>query len=461
MTAILENDTIIAPITSTAGGSVSLLRISGPDALVITSRFLKNKSPDELKGGTFFYDKFLNEKDEIVDEVIVYIFREPRSFTGEDVIEIGCHANTFIIREVLKLFIRNGCRAAEPGEFSKRAFLNGKIDLVQAEAIADLIAAKSKSAVQNSLRQLGGRLSQLLNDIKSEVIDAASLLELELDFTEDDLEIIEQERISGLCKKSIKRIESLMDSYHFGRHLTRGYQVIITGKPNVGKSSLMNTFLDQQRVIVSETPGTTRDVIHEDIMINNNMIRFIDTAGIHLTDDTIESEGIERARTYIDHSDLILLLIDVSTALEQEDLNLYKTLRSMYRSKLMVVANKMDMGVDEETYHAFKFESIPIIQISAINGDGIEQLKTRISEFVSEGLHEAGEIMISNERQYVQLGKTKEALEHVIHGIDNQYGYEFIAVDMRTAIEHLSQITGAISTDDILNNIFSHFCVGK
>jgi len=455
-------DTIIAPISSAVGGSVALLRISGDQAIAVADAFFPEKNLKAASGGRFFFGKLLNEKGDKIDEIVLLVYKAPHSFTGEDVIEMSFHANPLIVDRALRLFIKAGCRPAEPGEFSKRAFLNGKIDLIQAEAVADLIAARSQAAVNNSLMQLSGTFSSMIEQLKETLIKTAGLLELELDFSEQGLQIIAPQTIAKNIAQLIKKIERLINSQQTGRLLSEGIKVLITGKPNVGKSSLMNAFLDKNRVIVSETPGTTRDIVHEEIYIKNILVRFIDSAGIHLTDNVLEAEGIERARDYFEAADLIILVVDISEPLTKEDENLLKSVTRFYKEKLVIAGNKSDLGESPENKIFLSKQDRPVYKISAKKGTNTEELKRAIPDFLTDKDNLfPEEIFISNQRQMAILQQTKKALLAASAGLSEGRGYEFIAVDIREAIGVLSGLTGEITTDDILNTIFSSFCIGK
>jgi len=368
-------DTIIAPLTPSVGGSVSLLRISGNQAIEISNRFFPSKNIEALPGNSFVFGRLVNEEKQVIDQVVLLLYRAPHSYTGEDTIEISCHANPFIVKEIIDLYKRNGCRLAEPGEFSKRAFLNDKIDLVQAEAVADLIAARSLAAVENSVKQLNGGLSERFKSIRDSLVHIASLLEVELDFSEEDIEIVEPKKTSRLLNDIKAQLSALSQSYDSGSMLKQGLEVLISGKPNVGKSSLMNALLDQDRVIVSSLPGTTRDLVHESIILDGLQVRLIDTAGIRPGSDSIEAEGVKKARKYFNQAHIILLIVDVSQKLDKQDKNLIADFSLTYPQKLFIIGNKADLGIHPSTKKELEKQKGQPLYISAKTGLNIEHLK--------------------------------------------------------------------------------------
>ncbi len=457
-----KTDTIIAPLTPSVGGSVALLRISGEQAFDLTNKFFPSRKLEELSGNTFIYGNLVDEQKRVIDQVVLLLYRAPKSYTGENTIEISCHANPFIVKEIIDLYRRNGCRLAEPGEFSKRAFINDKMDLVQAEAVADLITARSRAAVANSVKQLGGGLSERFKSIRENLITTASFLELELDFSEEDIEIVEPKKTQSLLKEIRKQLSALSRSYSSGSILQQGVEALITGKPNVGKSSLMNALLEQDRVIVSSTPGTTRDLVHETIVIENVLVRLIDTAGMRLSDDPIEAEGVEKARKYFEHANMVLLIVDASQPLDNQDNNLIKTISAVYREKLLLIGNKADLGINKSTEKSLKNIQSKTMFLSAKTGQNIDRLKKEILRrfFVQTHLLEE-EVLISNPRQKEKIDEAVAFIRKAESGLKQGGGYEFIAYDLRSALNALAEITGDITTEDILNNIFSHFCIGK
>jgi len=454
-------DTIIAPITATIGGSVSLIRISGSQAITITDQLFSGSDLSNKDGNRFYHGQ-IKSNNEIIDDVIVLLYKSPNSYTGEDVIEISCHGNPFIVERVLQLYLSLGCRMADPGEFTKRAFLNGKMDLLQAEAVADLITAKSIKSVQNSLIYIEGKASELIQSLKDELINISSLLCFDLDFSEENFSIIGHNKIEETIQKSLNTIISLIYSYQYGRVLNKGTEVLICGKPNVGKSSLMNALIKRDRVIVSSKPGTTRDTIHEDVIMNNITIRFIDTAGIRITNDEVEAEGVNRSEAAFNKADLIILVIDISEKLDHDDHSLLNKLTRSYGSNMIIAGNKIDRQTNNFSNKELESTGKPFIKISAKTGDQIGFLEKEIMNKLKKNSDMLSEdIIITNQRQFNILCKTKESLLNALESVQKKYGFEFIAVDLKTAIDFLSEITGQISTDDILNNIFSKFCIGK
>ena len=455
-------DTIIAPISATIGGSVSLIRVSGTDSISATTKFFKSIKLNTQPGNKFFHGHFFDLEHNSIDDVIILLYKKPNSYTGEDVIEISCHGNPFIVEQIISQYLKMGCRMAEPGEFTKRAFLNGKMDLLQAEAVADIIAAKSLTSIKNSLMQIQGRASYLVRALKEQLINVASLITVDLDFSEEDLNIITHDQLANRIKQSLQTVNKLLNSYNFGRRVNKGVEVIICGKPNVGKSSLMNSLIKQDRVIVSHIPGTTRDTIHEDVVIDNTLIRFVDTAGIRISNNKIEIEGINRSEATFRTADIILLVVDISNSLEQEDLKLMHRLLKSSKEKLIITGNKNDKQINLKTEEEIKRNDVPVVLVSAKTNKGVNKLEREIvkqlkinNDYLSE------EIIITNQRQYDLLKKTKNALANSLKGTKKKLGFEFIAIDMQNAIEWLSEITGEITTDDILNNVFSKFCIGK
>lgn len=453
----MDRDTIIAPITAIGLGSVNVLRVSGKRALEVTQKHF-NKKIDFSFGNRTYFGK-IKTAEKPIDDVVISFFKSPRSFTGEDVVEISCHGNYFITNEIIDLYLSEKIRHAEPGEFSKRAFLNGKIDLIQAEAIADLISAKTQEAVDNSLKLLDGNLSSKINTIKTDLLSLASLLELQIDFSEEDIDFVSLPVIKQKIETILTFIAPLIRSFSENQYFNRALKIVILGKPNVGKSSIMNGLLNQERVIVSDEPGTTRDTIHEEIEINGFLFRFIDTAGIRLSENQIEKEGVFRAKKIISTADLVLLVFDSAAPRSQTDRELIQLLKDQ-RVKFMTVANKSDLSPDTDIVSFFKDKELDPLYISAKKDLNLDLLKERISSFV-EKQEKTSDLVITNKRQFKTLYSMRDALFKAEQNLLITEEPEFIAFDLRTVISFINELSGGITTDDILNNIFSSFCIGK
>jgi len=451
---LLNTDTIIAPITGLTGGSVHMIRISGKDAIPLLNRFFSKKI-DARKQNVFFYGRLVNEENKPIDEVVAFVYKAPHSYTGEDVVEISCHANILITEEIIELFIRNGCRFAEPGEFTKRAFLNGKIDLLQAESVAELISARSKKAVENALSQLEGRFSKEIRQIRENIVKALSLLELNIDFSEEDIEVITDDEIYNILSQTEQAIARFLDSYQKGKLLQNGLKVLITGKPNVGKSSLMNALLEKDRVLVSDIPGTTRDIIHDEIYLDNILIKFMDTAGIRFSHDKLEQEGVKRAKELYTEADFILMLFDVSSEFTEEDRHLFE-LAQKYKEKVIFVGNKIDLRIHPGNKRTMDEN---FILISAKKKTNIEQIKETIKEKLKTV--EIESTFINTERQYNKLKTVLDSIWKAKKTLKENIGHEFVAMEIREVIHDLGELTGEITNEDVLNNIFSNFCIGK
>lgn len=398
---------------------------------------------------------------ELIDEVLVSIFRSPHSFTGEDSVEISCHGSEYIQSRILQVLMVAGCRMAEPGEYSMRAFANGKVDLSQAEAIADLIASSSSAAHKLAMNQMKGSFSKKINDLREKLIDFASLIELELDFSEEDVEFADRDELTSLVSGIEKMVKELMDSFATGNAIKNGVPVAILGAPNMGKSTLLNVLLEDERAIVSEIAGTTRDTIEDEMIIDGVRFRFIDTAGIRETADEIETIGISRAFAKAGKSAVVIYLFDaVDTPVEvlQKEV---ETLRNKIgeSQQLILVGNKIDKA-------AGKLPTLPdalgtALFISATEGEGLDELKRELLAITSKLKTEGDDVVVSNLRHYQALSKADEALKAVLKGIASGLTSDFLAMDIRRALFHLGEITGEITTEDLLGNIFSKFCIGK
>lgn len=448
-----ENEPICALATANGVGAIAVIRMSGKNAIELVNPFfsknLINKQTHSLHFGVF-----TDSNGKSVDEVLISLFSEGKSFTGEESVEISCHGSVFIQQQILQVLTSNGFRLAEPGEFTKRAFMNGKMDLSQAEAVADLIASQTKQAHDIALKQLRGTFSSQLNDLRTKLIHFASLIELELDFAEEDVEFADRSELKTLVNDVLKIVNRLVQSFSLGNALKNGVPVAIVGAPNTGKSTLLNQLLGENRAIVSDIAGTTRDVIEETLNIDGILFRLIDTAGIREGAEEIEALGIERSFEKIEQANIVLCMADASKVESLTQVASWKSeLESKYpQKKVLFLANKVDLN-----------DAISgALPISAKNGVGINELKKQLVETITGSFDLQNETIVSNARHYEALLKTAEALEKVRLDLDNGTTGDFIALDIRAAMRYLGNITGEIEIDkDILGNIFQHFCIGK
>ena len=450
-------DTICALSTPNGVGAIAVIRISGKQSLKIVSSCFSKDLTDKTSH-TAHFGYFKNHKDELIDEVLITVFADGKSFTGEESAEIACHASPYIQQQILSALIVGGCRLAEPGEYTMRAFLNGKLDLSQAEAVADLIASQSKGAHDIALKQLRGCFSSELKDLREKLIHFASLVELELDFAEEDVEFADRKELLQLVIDVLKFIKRLANSFELGNAIKNGVPVAIVGAPNTGKSTLLNQLLGEERAIVSNIAGTTRDVIEEVLNIEGIQFRLIDTAGIREGAEEIEAMGIERSKEKIFQANIVLCLADVSIENSLEEVTDWANeIQSNYQDKkVIIIANKVDIN-------ALPLDTArgPIICISAKAGIGIEELKQKLVEQVQGDFNMANETIVSNVRHYDALQRTAESLEKAKFDLENNITADWVAMDIRQAMYDLGTITGDISTDDLLGNIFSKFCIGK
>ena len=437
-----------------------MIRISGPEAFGIAGMLFPEKSnfaglgPNRAKFASL-YD-FSNEKRELIDQVVVTKFATPHSFTGEDVVEISCHGSVYIQQKIIELLVKNGCRMAAPGEFTQRAFLNGKLDLPQAEAIADLIEAQSETAHHAAMRQLQGELSGKMAVLREELLQMASLLELELDFSEEEVEFADRTTLLNLLGLIKAEVNNLLQSYKWGTMLKNGIPVAIVGEPNVGKSTLLNAILQQERAIVSDIPGTTRDTIEDTFTLNGTLFRFIDTAGIRESGDTIERIGIERAFDTIRKAAIILWITDARKSKQETESELNKITNSIKSDdkKIILLRNKSDLVSNPS-------ECIDnAIYISAKKGENLNSVLNEIDSFVKEN-HIQDIILLTSERHQALLNGILASIERTENGLKRQLPTDLVAEDVRMALHNLGELTGTISSDDILNNIFGKFCIGK
>ena len=448
----MSNETICALATA-PGGAIGIIRVSGPQSIEVLSRVF-TKDVSSAQPNTIHYGH-IKDGSEIIDEVMVSLFRAPHSYTGEDSVEISCHGSRYILNSVLALLIGNGCRQANPGEFTQRAFLNGKMDLSQAEAVADLIASSNKATDQMAMSQLRGHFSSQLAQLREQLLKLTSLLELELDFSDhEDLEFADRSELLELTKTIDTHITLLAHSFETGQALKQGIPVAIVGKTNVGKSTLLNALLKDDRAIVSDIHGTTRDTIEDTIDINGVTFRFIDTAGIRQTTDEIEQIGINRTYAAIEKARIVLWLIDTEPS--TEDIN--DLTKRTENKKLIVLKNKSDKN-DNNSYNLL---NLPFIAISAKFGTGIEALEQAIYEAADIPTLQEGDIIVTNTRHYEALTLAHSHLQRVIDGLQQQLSGDLLSEDLRQALDTLAEITGGqITPNEVLGNIFNHFCVGK
>lgn len=450
-----QNDTIIALATPSGVGAIAVIRLSGPEAINLTNKVFKNRDLSQQASHTIHFGT-IRDGETVLDEVLVSLFVAPHSYTKENVVEISTHGSPYIIESIIKLLIRNGARNAKPGEFTLRAFLNGSLDLSQAEAVADLIASNSQASHQVAMQQMRGGFSNELKDLREQLIHFASMIELELDFSEEDVEFANRDQLKQLTLQITRVISRLIQSFEQGNVIKNGVPVVIAGKPNVGKSTLLNALLNEERAIVSEIAGTTRDTIEDEMTIGGINFRFIDTAGIRHTLDVVEAIGVERTHEKMRQSKLIIYLVDPLQNLQEIQLQLEEL--AALHIPFVAVVNKSDLLQDD-----FKTQlaAINASFISAKNKEGIDELKEEVLRKVNLHNLSTDDVLVTNIRHVEALQKTEEALERVLYGIDNPVTSDFLAMDIKQALHYLGEITGMVTTDDLLENIFSKFCIGK
>ncbi|MDN5210710.1 tRNA uridine-5-carboxymethylaminomethyl(34) synthesis GTPase MnmE [Fulvivirgaceae bacterium BMA12] len=451
-----SQDTIVALATPAGIGAIGVIRLSGNNAITISNEVFKGKDLSKAASHTIHFGT-IRDGEKVLDEVLVSVFIAPKSFTKENVVEISCHGSNYIIRQIIQLLVKTGARLAQPGEFTKRAFLHGQFDLPQAEAVADLIAADSEAAHKAALNQMRGGFSQEISALREKLIHFASMIELELDFGEEDVEFASREALHALVNELKAVITSLIASFDLGNVIKNGVPTVIAGKPNAGKSTLLNALLNEEKAIVSDIPGTTRDFIEDEINIEGISFRFIDTAGLRDTTDEIEAIGVERTQEKMKQASLIIYMVDLAAASPVEvgqEINRLENLGIPF----IMVGNKVDR-VSTDQLEAFN--TFDLILLSALDKASLESLRQKILEIVHLDSFKTGNTIVTNLRHYESLLKTKQALDDVIQGINNQVTNDLLALDIRTALHHLGEITGDITTDDLLANIFGKFCIGK
>lgn len=467
-------DTIVALATPPGVGAIGVIRLSGKEAIKIADEVFYGKQLSQQASHTIHFGTIKDDDGKIIDEVLASLFVEPRSYTKENVVEFSCHGSNYIIQNIIRLCIQKGARMAQPGEFTLRAFLNGQMDLSQAEAVADLIASNSDSSHALAMSQLRGGISNEIADLRQQLIDFASLIELELDFSEEDVEFANRDELKALVLKIQKLLGDLLQSFQLGNAIKEGISTVIAGRPNAGKSTLLNVLLNEERAIVSEIAGTTRDTIEEVLNINGVQFRLIDTAGIRDAEDTIEAVGVERTLEKIKQSTILVYVFDVVQTQPEE---VRKDLEKLHRKglQILVVANKMDLNPYTKYEHYFGetqtgssdqqgsklVDSDSWVPVSALNNMNILHLKDKLYNAVVSNQISLDNTVVSNIRHYEALQKAHDSLTAVLTGIDSSITNDFVAMDIRQALHHLGEITGEISTDDLLGNIFSRFCIGK
>lgn len=462
---MIKNDTIIALATPSGMGAIAVIRLSGNNAIQLADQFFvsvsKNKSLKNQKTHTIHLGHII-EKETVIDEVLVSVFKNPNSYTGENVVEISCHGSQFIQQEIIQLFLRNGCRLGEAGEFTLRAFLNGKMDLSQAEAVADLIASNSAASHQMAMQQMRGGIANELKLLRAQLLDFAALIELELDFSGEDVEFADRTKFRELVTKITQVLKRLIDSFAFGNAMKNGIPVAIIGEPNVGKSTLLNALLNEEKAIVSEIAGTTRDAIEDEMVIEGVAFRFIDTAGIRETEDIVENIGIKKAFEKAENAQLIIFIIDPREEKREQRNKEIETIKTRFPNKrLLVIANKIDL-ISNDEMATLSSEIDDLILLSAKNNIGIEELKTALTSLVNIGALSNNETIVTNSRHFEALNNALQAIISVQIGIDLEISTDLFSIDIRECLRHLGTITGEYDVDkDILGHIFSNFCIGK
>jgi tRNA modification GTPase len=449
----------VALATAHGKGAIAVVRLSGPEAIAIADRLFQGKSLADQASHTLHFGT-IRENGKIIDEVVVSLFKAPHSYTRENVVEISCHGSDYIVEQIVKATLRQGARLAQAGEFTKRAFLNGALDLAQAEAVADLIASDSRLSHEVAMNQMRGGFSQEIKALRAQLIHFASMIELELDFAEEDVEFADRSALQNLIYNIQKLIRSLLKSFEFGNVIKNGVPVVIVGKPNAGKSTLLNALLNEEKAIVSDVAGTTRDFIEDEINLEGISFRFIDTAGLRETTDKVEAIGVERTLKKVEEASLVLYLFDVQTTTPAELAAETEALQLGANKTLLAVANKIDTVAAPElgAYQAVADTAF----ISAARGQGMEALKQKLIDKVKVNqLDTSDQTIVTNLRHYQSLENTNAALDDVLNGIALSISGDLLAADIRRALYSLGEITGEITTEDLLDNIFTKFCIGK
>ena len=463
---MIQNDSIIALATPSGIGAISVIRISGEDAINIVSKKFNSISGKKLKNQKThtIHLGHIIENNRIIDEVLVSVFKNPSSYTGENIVEISCHGSSYIQREIIQLFLKNGCRMADNGEFTMRAFLNGKMDLSQAEAVADVIASNSSASHQLAIQQMRGGITNELKDLRTKLLDFAALIELELDFSGEDVEFADRTKFKELVVTISSVLKKLIDSFSFGNAMKNGIPVAIIGEPNVGKSTLLNSLFNEEKAIVSEIAGTTRDAIEDELIIEGVAFRFIDTAGIRQTNDIVESIGIKKTFEKAENAQLLIFLIDSNKFVGSKSsfLEEIKIIKNRFPNKrLLLIANKID-SLPEKQRKEITTSVKEILLLSAKEKIGITTLLKELTSLVNRGALSNNETIVTNSRHFEALNNALNAINSVQEGIDLKISTDLFSIDIRECLRHLGNITGEYDVDkDILGHIFSNFCIGK
>ena len=460
---MLQQDTITALVTAVGESSVGIIRISGPEATNIANKIYKGKTDFKTaESHTVHYGYVYDEKnDKKIDEAIFLLMRGPRSFTGEDVVEVQCHGGMVVLKQTLQLILSCGARLAEQGEFSKRAFLNGRLDLAQAESIMDIVQAKTERGVDLALSQLQGSLSGMVRELRADLLELVAFIQADIDYPDDDIERLTPEEYQSRVANLKDQIASVLQNAQKGKIIRDGLRVVIAGKPNVGKSSLLNALLGQERAIVTDIPGTTRDVIEEYINLNGIPLKIVDTAGIRETDNLVEQIGVDKAQQFVKNADLVLYVVDALQGLTEEDTQMLDEIKNQHVIYLM---NKSDVGITDEARAAFAdaIGGAPVLEISAREKLGLDQLEQRIMDlFFSGTLEVQNDIMVTNVRHIQILEESAAHMEGFLTGLMLGMSVDFLVIDLQNAWEKLGKITGETVEEDLLDQIFSKFCLGK
>ena len=455
--SIIQKSAIAAIATPVGEGGIAVIRVSGKDAISIVNRAFKGKELSSLNSHTVHFGKIIDKNKLPVDEVLVTLFHSPRSYTGEETVEISCHGGVLVTQKVLETILSLGIKAAEAGEFTQRAFLNGKLDLDQAEAVADIIHAKSIKAVDAAHQQLEGKLGDYVRTFRQQIIDATAMIELELDFIEEDVEFANKEQLQKLLEDVDTELTNLLDTYETGRLVKDGVKTVLIGRPNAGKSTLLNTLVGSDRAIVTEIAGTTRDTIDVVWNFDGLLFKLIDTAGLRETEDIVEAEGVKRSQKAFEQADLVIYLKDLSQAFtEEERKEIAAFQKRANETPFILIGTKADIEADREWRTEFD------LKISAVEEENIKALKTLLKNRALENKHyDASSLLVTSSRHRDALQKTKEHIQAALAGLENGLTGDFLSIDLRAALNELGTVTGEITNEHILDSIFSRFCIGK